>query len=342
VLGAVLAASCGGAQAPPSAPPAATVRPSAAGAPGAPSAVTARIDALFERGLQRGDEASLARAFGEMRAVARPEERPFIDRLERLAHDARAEDDLDGLIRLMTAALTDLERLAPDRDARLAIAQQAYALALSAAGEPAGAAADGLAIGASERLVRDHADDPRAWGLRAQVLRRIQEDLRGAWTAARRCAAEHPPCAELTWQLVREIEVPRCHAADLRPGFALHRGNRQGAHEAAPRAIDAGGAPMWIVTAPSVTASDVAEIAGGEGALLVTLTPDAAPKLEAFREQVARVDAAAAVLVEGRFAGAATRLVPMARGKLLLASDPAAPLSLDAVCAQIVRERAPG
>src|SRR5690606_31511934 len=131
-------------------------------------------------------------------------------------------DDLEGLVRVTGSALVDLERLAPNADARIAVAHQAYALALAAAGEPSGASADRLAVGASERLVRDLPDDPRAWAVRAQVLRRVEEDLRGAAAAARRCAGSLPPCAELAWHLVREIEAPRCEGPHVHPGFALH------------------------------------------------------------------------------------------------------------------------
>lgn len=335
-----LAAACGE-RVPPRSPetPPATSTPD--GRDDAPSAVAARIGELFERGLHTGDEVALAEAFRSMRDVARPEELPLVDRLERLVRDLHPVRDLEGLVRVTAAALADLERLAPNADARLAVAQQAVALAIVAAGEPSGTTADRLAIGISERLVRDQPHDPRAWEVRAQVLRRIEEDLRGAAAAARRCSAEHPPCAELAWQLVREIEAPRCPGAHLRPGFALHRGNREGEHPAAPRAIQAGG-PMWIAAEPALAAADVASIAADGGTLLVTLTPAAAAKLEPFRSQAARVDAAGAVLVDGTVVGAAARLVPMMRGKLLVDSDPAAPLSLDAVCAKIVRDRAPG
>lgn len=313
-----------------------------ASVPDAPSAVAARLGELFERGMRGGDDAALAEAFREMRAVARPEELPFVDRVEKLAREMRgAGDDVDALLAVAVRALGDLERLAPDVESRLAVAHQAYALSLIAADERSGPDADRLALGASERLVRDRPDDPRSWALRAHVLRRVAGDLRAASAAARRCSATHPPCAELAWQLVREIEAPRCKAADLRAGFALHRGTREGRHDRAPRELLVGGAPMWIADSPAVAAADVEEVVGDAGAVLIGLTPAAAGKLEAFRAQVASADAAGVVLVEGRPVGAASRLVPMMRGKLILGSDPAAPLALDAICARVVRERAP-
>lgn len=324
----------------PAAPPAATAATTPAADPD--GAMGARIGALFERGMQAGDEAALAEAFREMRAVARPEELPVVDRVERLARDMRAAgDDVGAIVHIMVGALSDLERLAPDAEARLAFARQAFALSETAAGEAAGVEADRLALGISERLVRDRPDDPRAWGLRAHVLRRVAEDLRGALAAARRCSATLPACGELAWQLVREIEAPRCPAAHLRPGFALHRGTRDGAHERAPRALTVGDAPMWVAEQPALTAADVAAIAGDGTTAVVVLTPAAASKIESFRVQQAGVDTEAAILVEGRAAARVTRLVPMMRGKLLLGTDRSAPLALETLCTQIVRDRAP-
>lgn len=342
---ATLLAACGGAPRPTAreaTPPAPREEAAARPAPDGESALSARIGELFERGMQAGDEAALAEAFREMRAVARPEELPVVDRVERLARDMRAAgDDVDALLRIMVAALSDLERLSPDLESRLAVARQAFALSETAAGEPAGVEADRLALGASERLVRDRPDDPRAWSLRAHVLRRVAEDLRGALVAARRCSATLPPCAALAWQLVREIEAPRCPAASLRPGFALHRGTRDGAHERATRALSVGGVTMWVAEVPALTLADVASIAGDGTTAVVELTPAAASRIEAFRVQVAGVDTEGAILVEGRPAARVSRLVPMMRGKLLLGTDPSAPLALETLCTQIVRDRAP-
>ncbi len=327
---------------PPRPLPAASSEAPAGAADGAPSAVAARLGELFERGMRGGDDAALTEAFREMRAVARPEELPFVDRVERFAREMRtAGDDIDALLGVAVSALVDLEKLAPDVESRLAVAHQAYALAIVAAGEKSGAAADALAIGASERLVRDRPTDPRAWSLRAHVLRRVAGDLPEASLAARRCSATHPPCAELAWQLVREIEAPRCRRIDLRPGFALHRGTREGRHDRAPREVAVGPTSMWIAEQPGIAAADIEVVVGDASAILIVLTPVAAGKLEDFRAQTAWADAAGVVFADGRVVGAASRLVPMMRGKLLLGSDPAAPLSLDALCARVVRDRAP-
>jgi hypothetical protein len=334
--------SCGATVPPPAqraSAPTAKSTPAAADEPVAESAIADRLGELLERGL-RGDDAALDDAFREMRELARPDERAMVDRLERMVRDVKAADDLDAMLRIAVEAVTDLEKLAPDVTSRLAMGVQAFSFAQMAAGHPSGPAADALALGSSERLVRDFPGDPRALELRAHVLRRIANDLRGALAAARRCAAA-PACRELAQQLVREIEAPRCRKASIKPGLALHRGSRTTPMVEGLREIAVGGAPLWISAQPALKGADVEEIVADAEALLIVLTPAAQDLVEPFRRQMMGRDMEAALLVDGKPVGAARRMMAMVPRSVILGSDPAAPLTLESVCTQIVRERAP-
>lgn len=300
-----------------------------------------RVGDLFEKAFKGGDPTAVDEAFRALRAGARPDELPFVDRTIALAAEMRAAgDDVDAMVRAATRALADLERLAPDDKTRLAVGQQIYALAVMAAGTPPGEATDALTLAMSERLVARQPKEPRAHALRSLVLRRISGDLQGALREARICGKDHPPCVELAWALVREIEAPRCKAADLRPGFAVHRGTSIGSNEKAPREVAVGGAKLWIAESAAMTGADLREVVGGDGALLLALAPASRPKLGEYLSQAAFVDAAAVVFVDGKPVGAASRLIPMVPDKLLLGGDPKAPLTLDSVCKNVTRERA--
>jgi hypothetical protein len=306
-----------------------------------PGEVGRRLGELFARGMRGDDPEALAAAFRELRGVARPEELPFVDRVEKLAREmSAAGDDMDAMLAATVAAMGDLERLAPDLEARVAVVHQSIGLALMATGTGVGSQADQLALGASERLVRDHPADPRAGELRAVALRKIGGDLRGALAAARRCAPVAPGCAEVAAHLVREIETPRCTAADLKPGFALHRGTSRGAAEGATREVTIGSSKVWIASEPALAAGDLTEIKGAGEQLLLVLAPAAERKLETFLVQSAFLDSHGVVFVEGEVVGDAPRMMPMMRGMVLLASAPGSAIALESICSRVTRERA--
>jgi hypothetical protein len=331
-------AGCGGPAAPRTSAPAATAK---AAPPKAEPSGPSRVGDLFEKAFKGGDPAAVDEAFRALRAGATPSELPFVDRTIALAAEMRAAgDDVDALVRAATRALADLEKLAPDDATRLAVGQQIYALAVMAAGTPPGAETDALTLAMSERLVAKQPKEPRAHALRSLALRRIQGDLQGALREARICGKSHPPCVELAWALVREIEAPRCKASDLRPGFALHRGTPIARHDKAPRETAVGTTKLWIAEAPSLAAADLVEVVGGDGALLLALAPASRPKLGEYLSQAAFVDAAGVVMADGKAVGAASRLIPMVPDKLLLGGDPNAPLTLEAVCKNVTRNRA--
>ena len=98
---------------------------------------------------------------------------------------------------------------------------------------------------------------------------------------------------------------------------------------------------MWVAEQPAITRADVSSVAGDGTTIVLALTPAATDRIEAFRVQIAGVDTEGALLVDGRAGARVSRLVPMMRGKLLLGSPPGAPLALEALCTQIVRDRAP-
>ncbi len=338
---ALVLAGCGSPLTPASAPALAT-RPAPSDKPATPAPTEpSRVGDLFERAFQGGDPTAVDEAFRALRSGARPDELPFVDRTIALAAEMRAAgDDVDAMVAAATRALRDLERLAPDDKTRLAVGQQVYGLAVMAAGTPPGAETDALALSVSESLIAKQPREPRAHALRSLVLRRISGDLQGALREARICGKDHPPCVELAWALVREIEAPRCKAADLRPGFALHRGTTIAPSEKAAREVAIGSAKVWVAESAAITAGDVREVVGGDGALLLVLATRAPAKLGEYLSQAAFIDAAGVVYAEGKAVGAASRLIPMVPDKLLLGGDPKAPLALESVCRNITRQRA--
>jgi len=304
-------------------------------------AAPSRVGELFEQAFRGGDPGAVDEAFRALRAGARPEEVPFVDRTIALAAEMRAlGDDVDAMVGATTRALADLERVAPDDKTRLAVGQQVYALAVMAAGTAPGRDADALAVAISIRLTQSQPQEPRVHALRSLTLRRIEGDLQGALGEARICGKDHPPCVELAWALVREIEAPRCKAADLRPGFALHRGSNLGKHDGAPREVSVGPVKAWVSEAPALAASDLREVVGGDGALLLVLEKAAASKLGDYLSQAALLDATGVVFSEGKAVGVANRLIPLVPDKLLLGGDPRAAFELETVCKTITRNKA--
>jgi hypothetical protein len=322
---------------PPPAPPAAPTAAPAEAPPSDARASSRALDAL-DKSLVGGDPSALAAEVRELARTAPAAEKPFLERLEGLIRAlAAGGGDVDATLRVAVQGLAQLEPLARHVDTRVGLAMRTHSMAIAATGSAGGEAADAIAVGMSQRLEGDFPDEPRALAVRASVMRRIEGDLAGALARARRCAGALPVCEKLVEALTAELGAPRCAGAELRAGFALHRGTAGGAHASAPRRLEVGGAPMWIAEAPAIAGSDVEEMVGDGGTLLITLTPGSRSKLDAFLSQSTESDAAAVIFTEGAARGVATRLVPMLRGKLLLTSDSRAPLRLEAVCARVRR-----